>query len=303
MYNTVSMLERLTTEQTNPESRDLDQFSMIRLLETMNAADAQVPAAVARQIPRIAAAVEAIVPALETGGSLIYLGAGTSGRLGVLDAAECAPTFGVPPGLVRGIMAGGDRAVAHPAEGVEDDPDAGARDLVAAGFGPGDVLVGISASGRTPYVLGAIEKARQITAVTCGISCVPDSELSRLVDYPIEPVPGPEILTGSTRLRAGTASKLVLNMISTAAMVKLGHVYGNLMVNVQPTNQKLEDRARRIIQAATGVDYTQAAALLDLGGRSVRAAIIMQKKQIPREDAESLLRRSKGCIREALELG
>jgi len=303
MYNTVSMLERLTTEQTNPESRDLDQFSMVRLLETMNAADAQVAAAVALQIPRIAAAIEAIVRALETGGSLIYLGAGTSGRLGVLDAAECPPTFGVPPGLVRGIMAGGDRALAHPAEGVEDDPSAGARDLGGAGFGPGDVLVGISASGRTPYVLGAIEKAREIKAVTCGISCVPDSELSRLVDYPIEPVPGPEILTGSTRLRAGTATKLVLNMISTAVMVKLGHVYGNLMVNVQPTNQKLEDRARRIIQAATGVDYTQAAELLDLGGRSVRAAIIMQKKQITREEAESLLRRSKGRIREALDLG
>ena len=303
MYNTVSMLERLTTEQSNPESRELDQFSVIRLLETMNAADAQVAAAVARQIPRIAAAVEAIVPALEAGGSLIYLGAGTSGRLGVLDAAECPPTFGVPPGLVRGIMAGGERALAHPAEGVEDDPAAGARDLGAAGFGPGDVLVGISASGRTPYVLGAIGKAREIQAATCGISCVKDSELSRLVDYPIEPVPGPEILTGSTRLRAGTATKLALNMISTAVMVKLGHVYGNLMVNVQPTNQKLEDRARRIIQAATGVDYTRAAELLDLASRSVRTAIIMQKKQITLDQAEDLLRRSKGRIREALELG
>ncbi len=303
MYNTISMFERLTTEQTNPESRHLDEFSMVRLLETMNAADAQVAAAVAQEIPRIAAAAEAIATALESGGSLTYIGAGTSGRLGVLDAAECPPTFGVPPNLVRGIMAGGERALAHAVEGVEDDPAAGARDLEASGFGPRDVLVGISASGRTPYVLGAVGKAHEIKAVTCGISCVPGSELSRLVQYPIEPIPGPEILTGSTRLRAGTATKLVLNMISTAVMVKLGHVYGNLMVNVQPTNQKLEDRARRIIQAATGVASDRAAELLDLAGRSVRVAIVMQKKQITREEAESLLARAKGRIREALELG
>jgi N-acetylmuramic acid 6-phosphate etherase len=163
--------------------------------------------------------------------------------------------------------------------------------------------VGISASGRTPYVLGAVGKAREIDAVTCGISCARDSELSRLVRFPIEPVPGPEILTGSTRLRAGTATKLILNMISTAVMVKLGHVYGNLMVNVQPTNQKLEDRARRIIQAATGVSYDQAAELLVLSGRSVRVAIVMQKKRMAREEAEKLLARANGRIREALELG
>jgi N-acetylmuramic acid 6-phosphate etherase len=297
------MFERLITEQTNPESGHLDEFSMVRLLEIMNAADAQVAAAVAREIPRIAAAAQAIVRALESGGSLIYIGAGTSGRLGVLDAAECPPTFGVPPELVRGIMAGGERALAHSLEGVEDDPGAGARDLEAAGFGRSDILVGIAASGRTPYVLGAVAKAREMNAVTCGVSCVRDSELSRAVQYPIEPVTGPEILTGSTRLRAGTATKLVLNMISTAVMVKLGHVYGNLMVNVQPTNQKLEDRARRIIQEATGVTYQEATELLDRAGRSVRIAIIMQKKQISREQAQMLLTRAKGRIREALELG
>ncbi|MGH7866950.1 MAG: N-acetylmuramic acid 6-phosphate etherase, partial [Candidatus Dormibacteraceae bacterium] len=295
------MLERLTTEQTHPESRLLDQLPMIQLLETMSAADAQVAAAVCQEIPRIAAAAEAITAALESGGSLIYIGSGTSGRLGVLDAAECPPTFGVPPDLVRGVMAGGERALAHAVEGVEDDPLAGARDLEASGFVTSDVLVGISASGRTPYVLGAVGKAREVQAVTCGISCVRDSELSLLVQFPIEPVPGPEILTGSTRLRAGTATKLVLNMISTAVMVKLGHVYGNLMVNVQPTNRKLEDRARRIIQAATGVAYEQAAELLDRAGRSVCVAIVMQKKQIPREQAEALLTRAKGRIREALE--
>jgi N-acetylmuramic acid 6-phosphate etherase len=303
MYNTVSMLERLTTEQANPESRHLDEFSMVQLLEIMNAADAQVSAAVAREIPRIAAAAEAITAILESAGSLFYIGSGTSGRLGVLDAAECPPTFGVPPELVRGIIAGGEWALAHAVEGVEDDPLAGARDLEASGFGLHDAIVGISASGRTPYVLGAIGKAREIGALTCGISCVRDSELSRLVQYPIEPIPGPEILTGSTRLRAGTATKLVLNMISTGVMVKLGHVYGNLMVNVQPTNRKLEDRARRIVQAVTGVGYDQAAELLDRAGRSVRVAIVMQKKQIPREQAEALLARAKGRIQEALELG
>jgi len=303
MYNTVAMLERLITEQTNLESRHLDEFSMVRLLEIMNAADAQLATAMAHEIPRIAAAAEAITTVLESGGSLFYIGAGTSGRLGVLDAAECPPTFGVPPELVRGIMAGGEQALAHAVEGVEDDPLAGARDLEASGFGKGDVLVGISASGRTPYVLGAVGKAREIGAITCGISCVPDSELSRAVQYPIEPVPGPEILTGSTRLRAGTATKLTLNMISTAVMVKLGHVYGNLMVNVQPTNQKLEDRARRIIQAATGVTYDQAAELLDRAGQSVRVAIVMQKKQLTRAEAEAVLARAKGRVREALELG
>ena len=301
MYNTVSMLERLLTEQTNPDSGHLDELSTVKLLEIMNAADAQVAAAVALEIPRIAAASLAIVTALESGGSLVYVGAGTSGRLGVLDAAECPPTFGVSEDLVHGIIAGGEHALAHSLEGVEDDPVAGARDLEAAGFGTGDVLVGISASGRTPYVLGAVRKARELGSVTCGISCVQDSELSRAVQYPIEPIPGPEILTGSTRLRAGTATKLILNMISTAVMVKLGHVYGNLMVNVQPTNRKLEDRARRIIQEATGVTYEQAAELLDRAGRSVRVAIIMQKKGLSREVAETLLANAKGRIREALK--
>jgi N-acetylmuramic acid 6-phosphate etherase len=300
MYNTVFMFERLTTEHPTPKSSHLDELSTVHLLEIMNAADAQVASAVAEEIPRIAAAIEAIIGALEAGRSLFYIGAGTSGRLGVLDASECPPTFGVPPSLVRGIMAGGERALMHAVEGAEDDPAAGASDLEASGFGPGDVLVGISASGRTPYVLGAIAKAREINALTCGISCVQDSELSRAVQYPIEPVPGPEILTGSTRLGAGTATKLVLNMISTGAMVNLGHVYGNLMVNVQPTNRKLEDRARRIIQAATGVAYDQAAQLLDLAGRSVRVAIVMHKKQITRAEAEALLARVNGRIREAL---
>jgi len=198
-------------------------------------------------------------------------------------------------------MAGGEKALTQSLEGVEDDSGAGARDLEQSGFGKGDALVGIAASGRTPYVLGAVGKARDLGGITCGIACVPDSELSRLVQYPIEPSPGPEVLTGSTRLRAGTATKLVLNMISTAVMVRLGHVYGNLMVNVQPTNRKLEDRARRIVQEATGVTYEQASELLDRAGRTVRTAIVMQKKAISREEAEILLTRSNGRIREALK--
>ena len=297
------MLERLLTEQNNSASRHLDEFSTLELLEVMNAADAQVAAAIQRELARIAAAVQAIVAALEGGGHLIYIGAGTSGRLGVLDASECPPTFGVPRELVRGVMAGGERALTQSLEGVEDDVAAGVRDLESSGFRPGDALVGISASGRTPYVLGAVGRARELGGITCGISCVRDSELSRAVQYPMEPVPGPEILTGSTRLRAGTATKLVLNMISTAVMVKLGHVYGNLMVNVQPTNQKLEDRARRIIQEAAGVTYEQAAELLNASGRSVPVAIVMHKKGISRQEAEALLAKAKGRIREALARG
>jgi N-acetylmuramic acid 6-phosphate etherase len=296
-----AMLDKLLTEQLHPASRQIDQLPSQGILEVMNAADAAVSGAVASEIPRIARAVDAIAAALAGGGRLTYLGAGTSGRLGILDAAECPPTFNVSPNLVRGIIAGGERALTSAVEGCEDDPDAGARDLIASGFGRGDVLVGISASGRTPYVLGAVAKAREVGAITCGVSCTPDSELSRAVDFPIEPLPGPEILTGSTRLRAGTATKLVLNMISTAVMIRLGHVYGNLMVNVQPTNRKLEDRARRIIRQATGVPPERAAELLEASGRSVRVAIVMEKKGVSREEAAQLLSASKGRIAEAVK--
>jgi N-acetylmuramic acid 6-phosphate etherase len=295
------VLDDLLTEQPHPESQHIDTLSTAGVLALLNAADAEVPAAVAHEIPRIARAVDAIVTALERGGHLIYIGAGTSGRLGVLDASECPPTFNVAPELVRGIIAGGDRAVKRSREASEDDPEAGARDLAASGFASGDVLVGISASGRTPYVLGAVAKARAMGAVTSGISCTPDSQLSRAVDYPIEPTPGPEVLAGSTRLRAGTATKLVLNMISTAVMIRLGHVYGNLMVNVQPGNEKLAGRARRIIQQATGVSRERAEELLEAAGRDVRTAIVMEKKKIARAEAERLLSQSRGRVREALK--
>lgn len=295
------MLDRLLTEQRNPASETIDRLSTERVLGVINAADTEVPAAVGREIPRIARAVDAIVTAMSEGGRLFYIGAGTSGRLGVLDASECPPTFNVSPGLVRGIIAGGERALAQAAEGVEDDPEAGARDLDAASFCRADFLVGISASGRTPYVLGAVARAKQIGAATAGISCTPDSELSRSVDFPIEPTPGPEVIAGSTRMRAGTATKLVLNMISTATMIRLGYVYGNLMVNVQPTNAKLTRRATRIIQEATGVDEDRAAELLQQSGRSVRTAIVMHNKKINRADAERLLAGAGGRIAEALK--
>jgi N-acetylmuramic acid 6-phosphate etherase len=295
------MLDKLVTEQPNPASSHIDQLATPGILAIMNTADSEVPGAVARELPRIAKVVDASAAALERGGHLVYIGAGTSGRLGMLDAAECAPTFNVPPDLVRAIIAGGERALFRAAEASEDDPAAGARDLLASGFGPADVLIGIAASGRTPYVLGAVAKARELGAITCGISCTPDSELSRAVDFPVEPVPGPEIIAGSTRLRAGTATKLVLNMISTAVMIRLGHVYGNLMVNVQPSNQKLEDRARRIVEHSTGVSSQRAAELLDQAGRSVRTAIVMELKKVSREDAENLLAQAGGRVVEALK--
>lgn len=294
------MLKKLLTEQPHFASARIGELPTIGMLAVMNSADAEVAAAVSAEIPRIAAAVDAIAARLDRGGHLTYIGAGTSGRLGVLDASECPPTFNVSPDLVRGIIAGGEGALTRATEATEDDPESGARDLLASGFGPGDALVGIAASGRTPYVLGAVAAARKIGALTAGISCTPDSELSRAVEFPMEPKPGPEILTGSTRLRAGTATKMVLNMISTGVMIRLGYVYGNMMVNVQPTNQKLEDRARRIIEQAAGVTPERAAELLEESGRSVRTAIVMEKKKISRAEADLLLRNARGRIGEAL---
>jgi N-acetylmuramic acid 6-phosphate etherase len=257
---------------------------------------------VARELPRIAQVIEKIESSLRAGGRLFYVGAGTSGRLGALDAAECPPTFGVTKDLVTAIIAGGRDALVASSETAEDDRDAGARDLAAAGCRAVDAVVGISASGRTPYVLGAMAKARELGAVTCGISCNRGSELSAAVAFPIEVATGPELIAGSTRLRAGTATKMILNMISTAVMVRLGHVYGNLMVNVQPTNEKLADRARRIIARATGVSTERAAELLAAAG-SARVAIVMERKNVNRAEAERLLAGAGGRIREVLEGG
>lgn len=292
------MPQPLLTERAHPASADLDLLPTSDLLRVMNAADAEVPGIVAREIAKIAALVDAVAERLESGGRLFYVGAGTSGRIGVLDASECPPTFSVPSDLVQGIIAGGEPALTRAIEGAEDDPERGAADLPATSK---DAVVGIAASGRTPYVLGALKQARGIGALTGCVVCVPDSEIARAVEHPIEVVTGPEILTGSTRLRAGTATKLALNMISTAVMVRLGHVYGNLMVNVAPTNTKLEDRAQRIISQVTGASPERAAELLKISGRSVRTAIIMEKKGVSRAAAEQLLASHKGCLRAALE--
>ena len=254
------MLENLLTEQVNPASASLDALPTGEMLRVINAEDNKVAAAVEREIPAIARAVDAIVAAIERGGRLFYIGAGTSGRLGVLDAAEIPPTFGVPPDMVQGIIAGGEAALSRATETTEDDPATGAHDLAARGFTANDVLVGIAASGRTPYVLGALAEARRLGAVTVGISCTPDSELASAVEIAITPLVGPEVVAGSTRMKAGTAQKLVLNMLSTGACVRLGLVYGNLMVNVQPKNRKLIDRARRIVAQAAGVRYERALA-------------------------------------------
>jgi N-acetylmuramic acid 6-phosphate etherase len=259
-----------------------------------------VAQAVEREIPAIAQAVDAIVAAFEHGGRLFYIGAGTSGRLGVLDASECPPTFGASPEMIQGIIAGGETALSHATETTEDDPSAGVRDLAARGFGSSDVLVGLAASGRTPYVLGAVAEAKRLGAVTVGISCTPDSELARAVQIPIAPLVGPEVVAGSTRMKAGTAQKMVLNMLSTGAFIRLGYVYGNLMVNVQPKNAKLVDRARGIVARKAGVPYERAAELLAEAGNKVSTAILMGKLAIGREEAERRLAESGGRIRRAL---
>lgn len=295
----MSPYDKLLTEQPNPSSAGIDDLPTAEVLTVINKEDRGVPEAVGREIPQIARAVDAIVAAVEKGGRLFYIGAGTSGRLGVLDASECPPTFSVSPDLVQGIIAGGESALAHATEASEDDAVMGARDLLAQGFTARDVLVGIAASGSTPYVLGAVAAAKSMGAVTAGISCTPNSDLSLAVDIPITPVPGPEVVAGSTRMKAGTAQKLVLNMLSTATFIRLGYVYGNLMVNVQPRNAKLVDRARRIIAHATSVSFERAAELLEAGG-SVRVAIVMAKSGVDRGEAERRLEAAQGRVSKAI---
>ena len=294
------MLDELITEQRNPKSEGIDARSAEEILRIINAEDQTVPAAVAVEIPHIARAVDGIVERLSAGGRLFYIGAGTSGRLGVLDAAECPPTFRVSPELVQGIMAGGEAALVRATEASEDDAAMGASDLMQRGFRGGDVLVGIATSGRTPYVLGAIDAARTMGALTIGISSNPDSELARRADIAITPVTGPEVITGSTRLKAGTATKLVLNMISTAAMIRLGYVFGNLMVNVRPVNRKLAERARNIIVLAAGVTRAEAARLLDETGGDVKAAILMARFRVSKTEAVGMIEAAHGRLSEAI---
>jgi N-acetylmuramic acid 6-phosphate etherase len=292
-------LAALTTEARNPRTTHIDELSTLEMLTLIHRENAVVATAVESQLPAIARAVDAIAERFAQGGRLFYIGAGTSGRLGVLDASECPPTFSVPPTLVQGLIAGGDSALRLSSEHSEDSPEEGAHDLIAAGFATADTLVGIAASGRTPYVLGALAQAHSLGALTIGLSCVPASPVAEASDIAITPVTGPEVLTGSTRMKAGTATKLVLNMLSTGVMIRTGAVYGNLMVNVKPTNDKLIDRAHRVLMAATGCDRPAASRLLIEAG-SVKVAIAMQLLSLPRPAAEARLAAANGSLAKAL---
>jgi N-acetylmuramic acid 6-phosphate etherase len=293
-------LATLATEARNPLTEHIDELPTLDMLRLINDEDAKVAAAVAAVLPDIAKAIDEIARRVNDGGRLFYIGAGTSGRLGVLDASECPPTFSVPPTLFQGLIAGGDTALRNSSEASEDSPEQGANDLAAAGFTGQDALVGIAASGRTPYVLGALQHANPLGALTIALTCVPNSEMAAVADISIAPLTGPEVLTGSTRMKAGTATKLVLNMLSTAVMIKSGAVYGNLMVNVAPTNAKLVDRAHRIIMAATHADQDTAANLLQQAG-SVKTAIVMQKLSLDRAAAEAKLAANKGRLAATLK--
>lgn len=295
------MLEHLGTEKRNPASAEIDLLPTEKVLRIINDEDQKVAPAVEREIPRIARAVDAIVDSFRRGGRLFYIGSGTSGRLGVLDASECPPTFDASPEMVQGIIAGGPAALSRATEASEDRPESGAQDLRERGFAGRDVLVGITASGRTPYVLGAVKYARSIGAPTIGLTCNADAEILKLVDFPIAPLVGPEIIAGSTRLKSGTAQKMVLNMLSTGAFIRLGYVYRNLMVNLHLKNEKLMDRARRIVAQAAGCDPERAAQALAESGNDVRAAIVMLKRGVTLEQARALLQAAGNRVAAALE--
>ncbi|MDA3731324.1 N-acetylmuramic acid 6-phosphate etherase [Niameybacter massiliensis] len=282
-------LEGLTTEERNPSSKQIDTVSTQEMLRIINEEDKKVPEAVEKEIEHIAKAVEIIVGALRQGGRLVYLGAGTSGRLGVLDAVECRPTYGVTDEVVQGIMAGGNEAMFKAREGAEDSKELAIEDLKDIGFNSQDVLVGIAASGRTPYVIGGLEYGNQIGASTIAVACNKDSEMARVAHMAIEPVVGPEVITGSTRMKAGTAQKLVLNMLSTGAMIQLGKVYSNLMVDVRASNEKLVERAKSIVIQATGCTREQATRVLEATQYEVKQAIVMLKTGLEVEKVKALL--------------
>lgn len=293
-------LHRLQTEMRNAASEGLDQMSALEIVTLMNQEDQKVAHAVERVLPEVAQAVERIVQALEQGGRLFYFGAGTSGRLGVLDAAECPPTFGTDPSQVRGIIAGGASALVEAIEGAEDSFELGEEDVRQAGVKQEDVVVGIAASGRTPYVIGALEAAKAKGATTISLSCNPDADISQVADISINIVVGPEVVTGSTRLKAGSATKMVLNMLTTASMVHLGKVYGNLMVNVQATNQKLRERAKQIVMQVTGCSYEEAERLLAAAAGDVRVAIVIHMTGLSAQEARERLVRAGGRVRQAI---
>lgn len=294
-------LAALPTEARNPNSANIDELSTIEMLAVINREDQLVALAVERELPNIARAVDAIAERFPKGGRLFYIGAGTSGRLGVLDASECPPTFSVPTDMFQGVIAGGDSALRLSSEHSEDSPEQGAEDLKSRNFGAEfpDTLVGIAASGRTPYVLGAMAYAKSLGALTVALTCAPGSQISQLADIAITPNTGAEVITGSTRMKAGTATKLVLNMLSTGVMIKTGAVYGNLMVNVKPTNAKLLDRAERIVMTASGCKRAEAVDLLK-EAEGVKVAIIMQLLEVKRKEAEARLAIAGGRLAQAL---
>ena len=294
-------LQGLVTETRNPNTFDIDNVSTLQMVKIMNNEDARVHEAISTELDSIAMAIDVIHNALINGGRLIYVGAGTSGRLGVLDASECMPTYGVSADLIQGIMAGGKDAMFKAKEGAEDDADLCVEDLKNISFTEKDVLCGLTASGRTPYVIGGVNYAKSLGAKTISVTCNPESELSKISDISIAPVVGPEVVTGSTRMKAGSAQKMVLNMLSTGAMIKFGKVYGNLMVDVQTTNKKLEERARKIVIEATGCSGDRAIELLDKTSNNVKLAIFMEMSELPLEDAKNMLDDCKGHIRNALK--
>ena len=299
--NLLQTLSTLITEQRNPNSMNVDSLSALEIVQLMNDEDKQVPLAIEKCLPQIAQAVERIVAAFQKGGRLVYIGAGTSGRLGVLDASECPPTFGVSPEMVKGIIAGGERALRHPIEGAEDSKAQSVIDLQTIQFSSKDVLVGIAASGRTPYVIGALEYAKSLGSVTVSIASNPNSAMANIVDIAIDTVVGAEVLTGSSRLKSGTAQKLVLNMLTTASMILMGKCYQNLMVDVQASNEKLKARAIRIVMQATDCDKTLAEETLKLAEQNAKLAIMMILSGLDRAQAEALLEKYHGKLQLALK--
>jgi N-acetylmuramic acid 6-phosphate etherase len=296
----MNLLSHLMTEERNPASAGIDLETTEGMLRIINQEDQKVATAVAAEIPHIARAVDLVTQSFKNGGRLFYVGAGTSGRLGILDASECPPTFGVSHELVQGVMAGGMKAAVSPVEASEDSERAGAAALKRRKLTGRDVVAGIAASGRTPYTLGAMKYAKSIGANVLSITCNPNSKMAALADVSIAPVPGPEVVTGSTRMKSGTAQKLVLNMITTASMIKLGYVYSNLMIHVQMKNEKLQERGRRIIMSAAGIDYSGADRALKQARGDIKTAIVMLKRQVSRKKALQLLKQAQLNLRAAL---
>lgn len=301
--NLFAEISKLQTEQRNKNSMDIDASSIPEILKIINDEDKTVAPAVEKEIPFIEKAVELIVAAIKDGGRLLYFGAGTSGRLGVIDAAECPPTFGTPPDLIQGFIAGGKEAMFRAQEGAEDLEENGAKDVIAAKVNSKDVVCGIAASRRTPYVVGAVKKAKELGAKTIYLTCNPREEFDiKEADVAICPYVGPEVIMGSTRMKSGTAQKLVLNMLTTASMVRLGKVYENMMIDLQMTNKKLVERSKKIVMTITGVNYEQAADYLKKAGGQVKTALVMIKANVNADEAKQRLKKCDGFVRKAIEL-